>query len=72
MDEITQILMQAPFLALFLWYVNQQNKRADKMREEQEMRWDGNNKEWRLYLSERNGKLEAALKEIADRCGKKS
>ena len=72
MDEITQILMQAPFLALFLWYVNQQNKRTDKIHEEQDMRWDANNKEWRLYLTDRNGKLEAALKEIADSCGKKS
>ena len=60
MEEIMQILIQAPFLALFLWYVNQQNKR-----------WDRNNKEWRDYLTERNGKLETALKSIADACGKK-
>ena len=29
-----------------------------------------NNQEWRKYLTERNGKLERALKDIADNCRK--
>jgi len=29
-----------------------------------------NNQEWRTYLSERNGKLENALKDIANNCRK--
>ena len=60
MEEfLSEILKQFPVLAIFLWYVNQQNKR-----------WDRNNLDWRDYLSERNGKLERALKDIADNCGK--
>lgn len=58
MEEfISEIIKQFPILAIFLWYVTQQNKR-----------WDRNNKDWREYLTERNGKLEKALKDIADNC----
>ena len=41
-------LLQGGGLALFVWFVIQ------------------NNREWRLYLSERNGKLEKALEKLGN------
>lgn len=52
-QDIIGFLIQLPILAIFVWWVSRSNDR-----------WDKNNEQWRVYLSERNGKLERSLEKM--------
>ena len=50
-----QLIIQGGALGILAWLVFWFNKS-----------WQENNREWRIYLAERNGKLEKALNRISE------